>query len=379
MNKKSLIYLLIATSFSVISAPILQMNRAFDALSDLMPYLLDEPKFSNKNNEKNISKSLHELEKAFTLAGHDDLIRHDLFAPSYQLLIENLKNSKKAFQEGKKEYAFWMVHEAASTCLDCHTRLPIEHASSFQNGELNINLTKIKSSYEKGINYLIIRRYVDAKESFVRDIQDKFITKNMTDMILSFQQILLIETKIMKDPSRMISLIDSYQVKKNLPDMVSKELATWKNRLIDWKDEKYLKTGLTSEKDLIDFKTRRLLPLKQKSFEDAYKVDLLLASGLLSNYFFQTQNSPSAPELTYWIGWIEKRLKKEDFLSSGELFLKQCIKKYPKSLIAQECYSEYKESMEFNFTGSSGTHIPNEIVKELNELKSLMTKPVIKK
>jgi hypothetical protein len=171
----------------------------------------------------------------------------------------------------------------------------------------------------------------------------------------------------------MISIIDDYLAKKNLPHSINAELESWKKRLILWKQDPVILKGISTESELKQFVKRRLLPLKQKnSFSDAYKVDLLLASGLLSNYFFENQTSPSAAELSFWIGWIEKRLKKEDFLSSGDLFLKQCVKKYPKSPIARECLNEYKESVEFDFSGSGGTSIPPEIEKELRQLNQLI-------
>jgi hypothetical protein len=69
---------------------------------------------------------------------------------------------------------------------------------------------------------------------------------------------------------------------------------------------------------------------------------------------------------------MEKRLKKENFLSTGSLYFKQCIKKYPRTPIAKECLKEYIESVEFDFSGSGGMAIPSEIKKELKDLSELL-------
>lgn len=192
-------------------------------------------------------------------------------------------------------------------------------------------------------------------------------------MLLPFQQILMIETKIKKDPMGMVSIIDDYLVKNKLPLHIRTELESWRKRLVLWKDDKALVKGINTESELKDFIKRRLAPLKERdSFNDAFKVDLLLASGLISNYFFENQSSPTAPDLSYWLGWIEKRLKKEEFLSSGDLFLKQCIRKYSRYPVARECLKEYQESVEFDFSGSSGTQIPTEVEKELKGLRLLL-------
>jgi hypothetical protein len=153
---------------------------------------------------------------------------------------------------------------------------------------------------------------------------------------------------------------------------MTEELRGWKRRLLIWKDEKLL-SGLSNESELKDFIKRRLLPLKRKGeYKDEFKVDLLFASGIISTYFFENQNSPSAPEIGLWLGWMEKRLKKDEFMSSGDLFLKQCIRKYSKHPVAKECLEEYRESVEFDFTGSGGTSVPKEIARELEELEKLV-------
>lgn len=364
---------LLVISSAASATPVLQMNKAFTSLTELMPFLNDSAAFKEKKNEEVIKKNLENLTSAFKLAGHDTLIKHDLFAPSYALINENINETSNAFKNNKKDYSYWMMRETVTLCMDCHSRLPQSVTSSFQNGELTVDTSKIRDPYDLGVAYMIVRRFVDAKEQFTRSIQDKIIKKEPEDLILPFQQIMTIELKIKKDPAAMMSIIDGYLDKKNLPYDINSELRSWKKRLEIWKDEVAVKKGLANENELSQFIKRRLTPLKRKdAFEDAYKVDLLLASGILSNYFFENQNSPSAPELSMWMGWIEKRLKKEDFLSSGDLFLKQCIRKYPRHPVAKECLEEYRESVMFDFTGSSGTSVPSELEKELKDLNELV-------
>jgi len=373
--KSTLIFLSLIYSTLLFAGPVLQMNSAFNALMELSPYIHDEAKFKEKENDEKIKTNLKKLESSFKLARHDGLIKHDLFAPSYQLVLENIQQSTSAFNSGKKDFSHWLLKETMTQCLECHSRLPMSVTSSFQNGELTIDKSKLSSPYELGMAYLIVRRIVDAKENFIRTIQDQLITKKTQDLIRPFKQILFIELRIKKDPETMISIIDSYLAKGNLPSEVTKELSEWKKRLTVWLNEKTLKQGIQDEKGLQQFIARRIKPLSDKSYQEALQPDLLLASGLLSNYFFENQSTPSAPEIIYWLGWMEKRLKKEEFMSSGDLFLKQCIKHYPKHKMAKECLKEYRESIEFDFSGSSGTDIPEEVEREFNGLKKLIENP----
>ncbi len=369
-------YFLIWAIFSSINAfatPLLQMNKAFHSITELGPYLRNEEEFQNKKNRKIIQKNLKELDSAFQVAGHDHLIKHDLFAPSYELLSSNIKESSLSFEKDKKDYSFWILKETLTLCMDCHTRLPMSVTSSFQNGELTIDPNKIKDPYDLGVAYLIVRRFIDAKDNFTRSIQDRIIKKETGRLLLPFQQILMIEVKVKKDPTSMISIINDYLSKKHLPPTVENELKLWKTRLEIWQKEKAITNQIENEQELKKFIKRRLEPLKEEdSFNDSLKVDLLFGTGIISQYFFENQNSPSAPEISYWMGWMEKRLKKENFLSTGNLYFKQCIKKYPQTPIAKECLKEYTESVEFDFSGSGGMAIPSEIKKELKDLSDLL-------
>ncbi len=370
---KLLFFLLIFIPQGVYSTPILQMNKAFTSIFDLGPYLSNENRYLEEKNAKTIQKSLDDLEASFQSVGHDKLIKHDLFAPSYKLISENIKESSLSFKNKHKSYSFWILKETLTLCLDCHSRLPQNLTSSFQNGELYFNPNNIKDPYELGMTYLIVRRFSDAQDYFIRSIQEKIIKKEIHKILMPFQQILMIELKIRKDPAKMISIIDDYLQKKHLPSQVENELKLWKQRLDIWKRDQSLTKGINSEKELNEFIKRRLEILKEDySFNDALKVDLLLASGIISEYYFENQNSRSAPEINYWLGWLEKRLKKENFLSTGNLYFKQCMIKYPKSARSKDCLEEYKESVEFDFSGSRGTAIPSEIKKELKDFSDLI-------
>lgn len=366
---------LVFTTLIMAGPVILQMNRAFVALADLIPFLTHRENFMEKKNEKIIEKRITELRSAFKLAKHDTLLKEDLFAPSYAVINESIDNSLDAFQKGKKDYAHWRLREITSHCIDCHTRLPPSHTSSFQNGELTINEKKFDDVYNLGIAQMIVRRYFDAKSSFTRSIQDRLITKNYKDVILPLKQLLVIGTKVEKNPEGLVKTFTQYQKKEELPEDVKASLSAWVARLNHWEGKKELKSGLISDKAVREFIKKEMVPLKNKTALDVgNEVDLLIASGLLSNYLFENPDSEMAPDISFWLGWAEKYLKREAFFGPGDLFLKQCVKRYPSHKIARNCLDEYQESIEFEFSGSSGTHIPADIQKELDNLEKLIKK-----
>ena len=374
MKKKSALLLLLISSLAV-AGPILQMNRAFFALSDLIPYITDRDQFMEKKYGPLIESKIVELQAAFKTAKHDALMKEDLFAPSYALINENISSSLIAFKKGNKDYSHWRLKELTAQCLDCHTRLPPSYASSFQNGDITIDESKFENIYNLGIAQLIVRRYVDAKASFNRYIQDKLIKREHRDLILPFKQILIIDAKVLKNPDNLLVYLSHHQKNEKLPNEVRETLARWIKRLNHWKGNKLLVSGLKDDKAVESFIAGELKPLQRQGLaDDGNDVDLLITSGLLSNYLFENPNSPMTTEISYWLGWSEKHLKRENFFGSGDLFLKQCIRRHSQHPVAKRCFQEYQESVEFEFTGSSGTLIPIDVKKELDELEKLIKK-----
>jgi hypothetical protein len=373
MKTAALLCLLIATS--ALASPVLQMNRAFLALSELIPYLSDEKKFKEKTNRVIVEKNIQDLGQAFKDAKHASLLKEDLFAPSYSVIRENLDQSLAAFKKGDTDFSHWRLQEMTAQCLDCHTRLPSSYASSFQNGEMTVDTKKFKDPYDLGLAQMIVRRYTDAKASFTRSIQDRLIMNDETRIEQPFKQILLMGTKVLKDPENQIAFFSDYLKNDKLsPDMKAR-LRLWVNDLKEWKNETALKEGFRNDKEVEQFIHKRMKPLTVAMlFDGSRDVDLLLASGLLSHYFFENPDTKLAPDLSFWLGWAEIYLKRENFFGSGDRFLKQCIRRYPKHPIAQQCFETYNENVEFEFSGSAGTNIPADMREELKQLESLIKK-----
>lgn len=370
--------LLIIMAFSgtlAFASPAKEMNTAFNALVNIIPYTQSFETFSAKENEDLILKNMTTIQSAFKKAKHENLLKQDIFAPSYEMINENITSSIDSFKKGKKSYTHWRIKEITSLCIDCHTRMPTSHVPSFKAEHYSIETTKLTNQYDIGTAQLIVRRYTDARKSFIQSIETEIKAKNEKQIQKAFKQVLLIDLKINKDPQKAKSFIISYQGRKELS-------ASFKNDLTEWLKgiETVLKKGsyrdyFKNEKEVKNFIVGQLVPLeKTSSYDYQHDIQFLEAVGRLYNYLFENPTSPQAPELAFWIGFIEKRLGRESFFSNGDLFLKQCVKRYPKTPSATKCLKEYEESIEFEFTGSSGTHLPPEVLKELEELRGLINK-----
>jgi nicotinamide mononucleotide adenylyltransferase len=374
MYKNLLTLLFIAFSFHALSETKEKMQQALNSLVELIPIITNDEAFKSKQNEAKIQKEIDNLQKAFKQAGHERLVRQDVFAPSYTIMNEYLADAQKAFKKGNKDYANWRLKEITNTCLDCHTRMPVDHPSSFRQGQKHLNTSNITDPYNRGIVQLVVRLYPEAKATFTSLIDQKLIKNDIRDLDLPFKQLLMIQTKVLKDPEGMIKINEHYLAKKNLPEDIKKLLTLWNKDLKPWTFNRVIKNRLNNDKEVSELISKNVKPaFKEESFYSGdSEVSLLISSGLLSNYLFENTGSPLAPEIMYWLGISEKYLLRDRFFGAGDQFLKLCIRRYPKTDFAPKCLREYKESIEFEFSGSRGTDIPEDVEKELKGLEQLI-------
>jgi len=367
--------ILLFSQFQLSASPVVPMNKAFNSFIELVPFLSSEKKFKEKENEKIVGNQIKELSDAFKMAKHDALLKQDIFAPSLESIKNDLQISNDAFSKGNKDYAWWRMRSLTSQCLSCHTRLPENISSSFQDGSRLINPTKFSNNYDLGMARFLVRQYAEAKESFTMSLDESIVKNDLKNILPPLKQILVIQTKVFKDTDQMQRIVNFYLTKKEIPSQDKDVLRQWEKRLKIWSKGAFIKWKRLSTNDQVDkFMKEVLSPLFKKNnlYIGNHDVDLLMAQGILSNYLFENPTSAKAPDAIYWVGMTEKFLERENFVGTGDLFFKECILKYPKSSIARECLNEYKESIEFNFSGSRGTDIPADIKDELKRFENLL-------
>ena len=97
-------------------------------------------------------------------------------------------------------------------------------------------------------------------------------------------------------------------------------------------------------------------------------------AGLLYEYLNTNPTSKRTPEILYNLAIFDSLLDDNFFFSLTDIYLKDCVVRFPKSKVAQLCFSELENRIELSFTGSRGTSIPADVKSELNRLKKHLKK-----
>lgn len=354
------------------------MRQFLEHLKQLKKYSMSDEKFSDPKNTLEISSQLHDFAQAAKAANHDPVLSHENFKFSRQVLESHISETEKVFQSGNKAFARWMLNSTMSVCMSCHSQMPGPNRSFFEFEKPESYF----SEFEQAEFLFATRDFEKASEMY-----DKIINRN-----LKFDDKLQVEkalerqvayySRIKRDPTGAIKKFKTYLKVQNLSESSLRDIKNWIQQFQNWEKQAYFDPKKSSEKEILSFAKKYLDPDAPRAINESYGPDLvtyLYASGVLYEYLYSHPKVQSAPEVLYWLAMSDRLVNNNFFYSLADMYLRECIVQYSAQPIAKSCYREYEKEMIFSYSGSSGTHLPEEVVEDLKNLKKLInTKDKIK-
>jgi tetratricopeptide (TPR) repeat protein len=367
------------------------MRETMDSFVKLFPYMNSELKFKDPQFEKLIQERLDHIVTTFKTARHVSDFKKPGLAPNYQTIANHLEDTLLTFNSGNKDFARVKLNTSLNLCMSCHTQIPKDQLSGYIFNKHKIGPKTFENPYEYANFLLILRKYDQSLEMFEKTLRwrkskhkemkkvkkilgtnDDYYDKMMMG---SLRKILLIFTKIKRSPEKALEYFSQNETVTSLPQYAQNEIKDWKKTLKKWKDDKVNKINFNDQKEVKRFLDREESRLRVSDFavgSGEFDIDLLMTSGIASNFMMRYPNTELSPQIMYLLGIAENRLNKNIFFTIGDLYLKDCVRKFPKDSYAKKCLAEYSNEIKIRFTGSLGTDIPSEKQKEIKELEKLI-------
>ena len=368
------------------------MHQALDSIIHLFPFMSSELKFKDPKYEKEINTHLNKIATAFKAAKHVKDFQTPGFSPNYRVIKEHLDDTILSFNSQNKTFARLRLASTTSLCLSCHTQLPKDRMTTFILDSKKVKPETFQNQFEYGNFLFLLRKNRKAIKAYERSIAERIEKQKELEKIQnilgsnaeqfdrtlynSFRRILTVYAKVLRQPEQAKNLFSKYIKNKKIPKYMKRDLTKWNSDLDHWIGNKDILQKVSSDSEMTKFLNKYVAKLDNDGdtvISGDLDVDLLFTSGVLSNYLSDKPNTKLAAKILYWLGVSENRLSKNMFFSLGDLYLKECVTRYPKSTVAKNCYNEYENEVTFKFTGSIGTNIPKAKQRELNHLKSLIT------
>jgi hypothetical protein len=188
----------------------------------------------------------------------------------------------------------------------------------------------------------------------------------------SVEQAMAIAIRVKRDPSSAEGIIQSAMASNLGPKSFHQDLQQWKTSVADWKQEKS-KTDSSSWTESKLYSTGKSLIEKAQKVQK-YPLDrsadvlFLRGSSYLHDLLERFPKSAHLAQAMMYLGQAYEVLdpRPTDYLHKA--FYEACIRKAQHTPVAMNCYRRYEQSTFFGFSGSSGTHLPQDIRDKLIEL-----------
>lgn len=341
------------------------MHKIFANIKDLLPYMLHEDKFLDPKNNAFIGAKLKEISQHAQETEHTSLVRSPTFKASSETLKIHFKEIERVFRVGNKSFARWQLNSTVPLCMSCHTQMPT-HSRHWDLSEiLSSNLT----DYERA-ELLFMGRDFDSSLKYYDQVIQNFPQNKLSVQSVekSLERKLVIYSRVKRDFDGGIKNLESNLTNKNLPENLTKNIKAWAALFRIQKREGFPNPKKKDDKAIKTYADKILTRDLWDDMVDASNprlVKILTLSGVLYEYLSTYPSTPIKPDILNWLATCDRQLQETLFYSLADLYLKECMSEFPNHPTAKKCYEDYKDNMIFLYSGSSGTHLPDDVKSDL--------------
>lgn len=337
----------------------------------LSRYMFSDKAFKNKKNEGVISGHLMGLKGYGKHLPEHPQIKAMGYHLSGKVFKQQITEADRLFKGGNKEFARHALVSSLSICMSCHTQLPSasrvrwdfpmrKNGDSFQRAEL------LYATWSFNIALSIYGKLLSKYPAQISSWQAE----------VALKRIVAYYARVKRDPKGGAARLKRVLRNKKLPEYLQDNIKAWIAAFDKWgKQPKFDVANANDAKIKKLIKTVLAPELGSNSWQKADNpkvVTYLRISGILFQYLQSHPKSQLTPEILLALAQAERRVNPNFFYSLADAYLKECIKKFPKSSPAKKCYQEYEDHVTMGYSGSGGINIPPDVKKELDSLKAMV-------
>lgn len=324
-----------------------------------------------------IDKALDKLSALFSAAAPFIEEKPDSYQISYEFISRYLDVVKTVLHTSQIDYARSHLYALGEICASCHTQ-----DTTLRTLFSGTTRDAFSDDYAFAeLNY-ITREYGQAVKYY-----EKFLNspgrKTELDIIQSLQRIITIYTQVQNNPRHAINVLRKYTSYKYHTAETRAELKNWINGL------EALEADGVGNTTAVDFATLRryvaaylgdylesenknsIASRKQSTAKQ--EVQRVWLRGQLYHYLNKQPKENEIPLLLYWLAVIDRSIAYNYYFSLADLYLKQCVLKYPNHPYAPLCFAEYKQYVDHTYV-QYGEKIPPGIKQELMRMQNALEK-----
>ena len=346
------------------------MAEFYQSLRILLPLSVDEEQFTAASNRQAIRQSLATLrDGAHALKGHageGDVSTRYLS----DRLTERIETAEARFERDDGRNARYLIRELTQVCVACHTKStdPIDAplSSAFVEEAALDDIDRL----ERAALFVATRQFDKALTLFETILADP--SSSPETLFEAAVNYLVVSIRVKENFRRPAGHLASLLNREDLWPSFEDDIKAWLVALSAFSGTGMPAAELPVARDIIS--NARQTALIPYSLEPM--VQYIVASQLLQQVVAKTTvSAEDLAEAYFLLGVTEYGIGYRHWLEQPENYLTNAIVVAPRSEHAALAYRLLEEQVIFGYTGSSGTHIPEDETRRLRRLRSLMEQP----
>lgn len=348
------------------------MAEILGALRVALPLSLSNERFTDPANHETLQIALETLaENAGSLEAHGRS-RDASFQYLSRSLAEDSRAVQRRFEEERHAEARFLLGQLTEDCVACHARLPSPEASSLGRVLLReVDLARLAP--EERVRLEVATRQFDtALVSYEQILRSPSTNPARVDLEGLLTDYLVVVLRVRNDLPRARHILKAFVSRDDLPRYLDRNVRAWIDDLAELERAPDRRSPLERARGLSEEAQRR------SSFPADRTVLIydLVASGILYRYVNENREaSPDLAEAYYLLGVSEARIRRSFWVSESEFYLETAIRMAPRASFAPLAYALLEEETLAGYSGSSGLHLPADVLGNLEELRELVEQP----
>lgn len=332
------------------------MRGMADSLSKLFPYIYDESRFSNPNNQPIISTHLNHLNFysntldrhiAVGLSGNDPLFQLGLKG-----LKRNFQTAQEAYSVESYEYSQEVLKNAVNYCVKCHMRTNVGRSFMLYD-KFSDEINKQGNRLEKAKFQVATRRFKQAITSLNENIRDSKIKSHKKFESLKMSLAIHIKNRAsISDAKKQLSQFLNFKSLRKYKKIMKAWSATFKE---------FPKLSLISLEKAMQM---------SRSGESAF-VEGTLKSLVLHQSLSSLNSKPKRAKIYFSLGKIYSRNSSLSFWELPSQYFEACIYELPYTKLAKKCYYNLEMQVRKSYNIDIDAPLPLKETAHLSKLKVL--------
>lgn len=340
-----------------------------EEILNLQPYWTNKAEYNAKKNENRIKASLSKLKTLSGLLDEHPRLKSASFEASAEVFKDQIAEAQQMFLRGSKNYSRLLLVSTFKVCSSCHSQVVQDKGPQWQ-----IDISRVDGDLiQQGDFWYTIRHY-DRALRFYKQAVNRYPLAGLglEEVELSLERILSIRLRVLHEPTAALADLKEALNNKKLSDHILRRIGIWMEEIQKLYPQPVSNISDYSAAQIAQQAEDIISKAEKKSFQrldDSQRIQFLYVAGLIYEFMNQRPKEVTA-ELLYWLAVCDHWLNDQFFFSLGNLYLKQCINKFPSSEFAGRCYQELENKIELSYTGSAGVNVPASVRADLRKLKA---------